>query len=131
MLAASGNYSPPRIIGLLGDAPPDPKIEKALQRNLKLVSSEHILLSFEVQGKYLKNLATCLKLMDIEGILVHGKHGQKLLKLCDKIDEAAKKAKSVNVVGIKGKKLWGSYVDLETKDGQREAFGKIIKLNHR
>ena len=84
MGVAHHNISPPTIIGVIGDRPPPKKWLASLRRVVRRWKTNHVCLPFEVDARYLKNMVACLKLMDIDAVIIHGAHRLRLARLINK-----------------------------------------------
>lgn len=92
------NFTPPRIIGALGDATLNRKFSAALDRELKRRSIDAVCLPFQVTPSHLKNLIACMRLMDIVGLAIHPSHQRRIIKFLPSVEKRAREAGFVDVV---------------------------------
>ncbi|MFH1873846.1 MAG: hypothetical protein ABH859_01495 [Pseudomonadota bacterium] len=117
-------FEAPRLIGVLAEKEIPQAEQKILAKELAKITSEYICLPFKVEKKYLKNVITCLKLMDIEGLIVVGAHQQAITEFV-KLDVAASEKGKVNVIKRNDNKFVGTYLE-EDKAFQQKALKAII-----
>ncbi|MBI4125865.1 MAG: hypothetical protein HY465_00070 [Deltaproteobacteria bacterium] len=96
-----------RIIGVLGARPPAAKWLASLKREVRRLSRHHVCLPLETERRTLKNTVLCLKLTDIEALVVHGRHRQALLPFLSRLDAAARRAARIDLVVRHGREFIG------------------------
>jgi len=84
------------IFGTLSDK--HPVMNRWTEKELKTILPKAVLLPFQVDKKHLKNVLTCMQLMDVMGLLVEGKHKKNIVKHLPMLDEIAKHAKTVDTI---------------------------------
>lgn len=95
------------IIGILGARPPDVKWLASLKREVRRLSRKHVCLSLEVDRHTLKNTILCLKLTDIEALVIHGSYRISLLPFLTRLDSTARRAARVDLVVRDGRGFLG------------------------
>ncbi len=103
------NVDDRKIIGVLSDKKVPVGISESLALHLEQKDRSYVCLPFVVEAEHLKNIVMCLKLMDIEGLVITGKHSKDIIKYLE-TDMSAKEAGMVNIVKRNGSKLIGSYL---------------------
>ena len=101
------DFTPPQIVGALGDDTLDPAFARTIERTLKKDGRDAVCLPFVVAPRYLKNIVTCMRLMDIVGLAVHPSHGKRIMKWLPSVEKRAKDAGFVDVVVRRGKRFVG------------------------
>lgn len=115
------NFNHPFVVGIVGD-----RLERHLRlrnkfelefkkKDLKNV----VYLLLRTQPKDLKNLITCMKLMDVIAVNLIEKYEKSALKLVDQLAPSAKTAKRVNLIIGKGNKFTGHFVEDIVRDSVR------------
>lgn len=100
-------FTPPQIVGALGNAKLEPQFAKAMERELKRRNFFAVCLPFQVEVRHLKNVVACMKLMDVVGLTVHPVHQRRILKHLDRCEKLATDVGFVDTVARRGKKLVG------------------------
>ncbi len=90
------NFDTPIIFGALCEH--SFELPRGLGRALAARAPGAILLPFQVEKRHLKNVLTCMRLMDIAGLVVMGSHQRAILGHLSNLDISAKKAGSVDVI---------------------------------
>lgn len=101
-------YSP-KIIGLISERTAPPKTVKKINSLMRKNKMPYVCLPFKVAARFLKNVTACMRLMDIEGLLIAGGHTRRMAKYV-KLTAQAKKNKLINVVSRRGSQFVGAYV---------------------
>ncbi len=103
-------FEPPKLLGILCDRSVPASFQKRIDLILKRRALPFVCLPFKVEAKYLKNVIACMRLMDIEGLIVLGKHERTMKKHVGHLSPEAKRARTVNVIVKKNKVFIGHYV---------------------
>lgn len=116
MKSTSYDFTPPRIIGALGDESLDPAFARAFERQLEKAGHNAACLPFRVAPRYLKNVIACMQLMDIAGLIVHPAHGGAIARYLTHVEDEAKAVGGVDTVvrrdkGFIGTSAWGCAVN--------------------
>jgi|GEM_PF-4423445 len=89
-------FDTPVIFGALCDRSLD--LPAGLARALKSRIPAAVLLPFKVEKRHLKNVVTCMRLMDVMGLVVLGSHRRSIVAHLKHLDGSAKKAGAVDVI---------------------------------
>ena len=108
-------FEAPRIVGLISDRMVPINLQKRLDRIFKRNYPEYVCLPFVVEPKYLKNVVACMRLMDIEGLIVLGNHTRRIRRYIPRLDRTAKEARQVNVILRRKKEFFGYYFEKSQK----------------
>jgi hypothetical protein len=100
-------FSPPLIVGALGDKNLGNDFAKTINRELKHRDCFATCLPFQVEAKYLKNMVACMRLMDIIGLVVHPSHQTRIAKYLNGTNNLAKEVGFVDTVVRRGNKFIG------------------------
>jgi len=100
-------FSPPLIVGAIGDKKLGDDFARTIDRELKHRDCFATCLPFQVEASYLKNIVACMHLMDVIGLVVHPSHQTRIAKYLSKTDKLAKQAGFVDTVIRRGNKLVG------------------------
>lgn len=95
------------MIGVLGARPPGATWLASLKREVRRLSRNHVCLPLEVERQTLKNTVFCLKLTDIEALVIHGSHRKALLPFLSRLDPTARRAARVDLVVRDGRGFLG------------------------
>ena len=104
-------FEAPKIIGVISDRTVPSTVQRKFDSAVKRHGPGFVCLPFKVEPKYLKNVIACMRLMDIEGLIVIGAHIKKMARCVPQLHGSAKKAKRVNVIRRTKKKFHGYYVE--------------------
>lgn len=96
-----------RIIGILNDGHGSYSTARSLEKKIRLRVRDVVCLPFAVEKKYFKNLIACMKLMDVEGLVINANHGKEVIKELSKVDKEARTAGFVDTLIHDGKTLTG------------------------
>jgi shikimate 5-dehydrogenase len=96
-----------RIVGVLNDKHDSYSTARSLEKKIRLRVRDVVCLPFAVEQKHFKNLISCMKLMDVEGLVVNATHGKRVLKELNKIDNDTRTAGFVDTVIRNGKTFTG------------------------
>lgn len=96
-----------RIVGVLNDGHDKHATARTLERRIRLRVRDVVCLPFAVEQKYFKNLVACMKLMDVEGLVVEVAHGKRVMKKLNRVDKNARAAGFVDTVTRSGKTFTG------------------------
>lgn len=96
-----------RIVGVLNNGYDNHTTARALERKIRLRVRDVVCLPFAVEQKYFKNLVACMKLMDVEGLVVDVTHGKRVMSELSRVDKKARAAGFVDTVTRNGKTLTG------------------------
>ncbi len=118
-------FEAPRLIGVLAEKEIPQTTQKALTKELAKITEGYVCLPFKVEKQYLKNVISCMKLMDIEGLIIVGAHQQAIAEFV-KLDKVATEAGRVNMIKRNNNSFLGTYLD-EDKMFPQEALKKITK----
>jgi shikimate 5-dehydrogenase len=100
-------FTPPKIVGALGNATLEPKFAKAMEREIKKRNFFAVCLPFQVEAKHLKNVVACMHLMDVVGLTVHPVHQRRIIKHLDRTERLASEIGFVDTIARRGSKLVG------------------------
>jgi hypothetical protein len=100
-------FTPPKIVGALGNSTLEPKFAKAMEREMKKRNFFAVCLPFQVEAKHLKNVVACMHLMDVIGLTVHPVHQRRIIKHLDRLEKMATEVGFVDTIARKGNKLVG------------------------
>jgi hypothetical protein len=116
-------FTPPTIIGALCER--EDEIPVPLLRRFARLKPRIAFLPFRVEHRYLKNVVACMKLMDIQGLAVFGRHQREIVCHLSSLSPAARQAGMVDVVLRKGRRLQGHHVlsTLPQKGSERKLMG--------
>lgn len=115
------NFEPPLVVGALCER--ESQIPLALKKVFARFGPGWVLLPFEVEKKHLKNTITCMKLMDIHGLIIFGLHKRNVCRHLPRFNGAAKKSGSVDIVKRQGKGFLGLKVDFCAKRNSKAGVG--------
>jgi shikimate 5-dehydrogenase len=117
-------FNHPFVVGIVGDRLKHHlKLRNKFELEFKRSGLKNVTyLLLRTQSKELKNLITCMKLMDVVAVNLVKKYEKAALKLIDKLDKSAKTARRVNLIAKSGRTFTGYFV----KDTVAESI-KIIK----
>ena len=107
MKSTSYDFSPPRIIGALGDENLDPAFATEFERFLTRRGHNAACLPFRVTPRYLKNVVACMRLMDVAGLVVHAAHARRIVTHLAKMEQEAVELGFVDTVVRRGKDFVG------------------------
>lgn len=99
------------MFGLIGnplDTSPSPRFYNSFFRKHRLNARY---LPFEVEARYLKNLVTCMKLVDLQGLNVTIPFKEKVIPFLDGLDRSAKLCGAVNIIVRKKNRFIGYNTD--------------------
>ena len=108
-------FEAPKIIGIISDKAVPALIQKRLNNHIRRRGISYVCLPFKVEPNYLKNVIACMRLMDIIGLIVVGKHTKLIGRFLPRLDRRARKRGIVNVVLRRKNRFIGSFI--ETKRG--------------
>jgi len=97
-----------KIVGVLNDGHDTHTTARSLEKRIRLRVRDVVCLPFAVEQKYFKNLVACMKLMDVEGLVVDVTHGKRVLRELNHVDKNAKAAGFVDTITRNGKTFTGS-----------------------
>ena len=103
-------FESPKIIGVLSDRNIPAHLQKRLDGLLKRRRIPYVCLPFRVEPKYLKNVIACMRIMDIEGLIVLGDHARRLARSMAHLTKSAKKAGFVNAIERRKNRFHGHYI---------------------
>jgi shikimate 5-dehydrogenase len=101
------DFTPPTIVGALGDATMDARFARAYEREFRAQKVDAACLPFRVERRYLKNIIACMKLMDVAGIIVHPSHAIAIVRHLPSLDRYAREAGFVDVIVRRGTRFVG------------------------
>ncbi len=101
------DFTPPTLVGALGDATMDARFARAYERAFRAQNIDAACLSFRVERRYLKNIVACMKLMDVAGIIVHPSHAVAIVRHVPMLDRYAREAGFVDVIVRRGTRFVG------------------------
>jgi shikimate 5-dehydrogenase len=104
-------FEAPKIIGILSDRTVPSTIQRKFDQVLKRKKLPFVCLPFRVETKHLKNVTACMRLMDIEGIIILGGHERRIKKFVASMDPLSKEAGKVNLLKKKRNKFNGYYIE--------------------
>jgi shikimate 5-dehydrogenase len=97
-----------RIVGVLNNGHNSHTTARTLERRIRLRVRDVVCLPFAVEQKYFKNLVACMKLMDVEGLVVDVIHGRHVMRELSSVDKNARTAGFVDTVTRNGKAFRGT-----------------------
>lgn len=106
-------FETPKIIGILSDKTVPSNVQRKFDGILK--RRGYACLPFKVETRYLKNVVACMRLMDIEGLIVLGNHTRRIRRFIPRLDKTAKEARQVNVILRRKKEFFGYYFEKSQK----------------
>lgn len=89
-------FNTAKIFGTLSEG--HPKVDRWISRELAFASGDAVLLPFQVEKRHLKNVLTCMRLMDVMGLLVKGDLRKDIVRYVPLLDKVAKRANSVDTI---------------------------------
>lgn len=98
-------FEPPVIIGALCEDEKD--IPQGIFKSFAKLEPRVAFLPFQVERRHLRNTIACMRLMDIAGLVVCGRHRKDILRHLDHIEEAARRAGTVDAVVRRGRRFVG------------------------
>lgn len=98
-------FATPVIFGALSDGAPT--VDRAVARALSSRVEGAVLLPFQVDRRHLRNIVACMRLMDIQGLIVQGAHRTAILKHLTKLDPLARRLGHVDTVARRGRGFVG------------------------
>jgi len=107
MISTVYDFTPPHIVGALGDETLDPTFARAYERLMNKDGIEAVCLPFHVAKRNLKNVVACMRLMDITGMVVHPAHCNGIARWLGKTEKLARDIGSVDTIVRKGSQLVG------------------------
>jgi shikimate dehydrogenase len=113
------DFEHPVVVGLIGkglNSPSNRRLQKRFQATLRRAGLPHVYLMLATEPKYLKNIIKCMRLMDVAGANIAKEYQPKIIKLLDRLDASAKKARMVNTIVNRGNKFVGYYLKDMVKD---------------
>lgn len=116
-------FEVPRIIGILSDRTVPSTLQKRFDMILKRRGLPYVCLPFKVEAKYLENVTACMRLMDIEGLIILGGHERRIIRYVHTLDSVSRECGKVNVLRRKRNKFNGHYIE---KD--RNFYQSAVKL---
>lgn len=102
------DFTPPPIVGALGGIGLTAAFARSHERALRECGSQAVCLPFQVERRHLKNLISCMRLMDIEGLIVHAGLSSHLARYLDHLDRMAKSTGLVDTVMRRGNRFVGT-----------------------
>jgi hypothetical protein len=96
-------FETPKIIGILSDRGVPASLLRKFDRIIKRKPAAYVCLPFKVEARYLKNVVACMRIMDIEGLIVIGDHERRIGKFM--------KAGRINVLKRTGNRLKGYHFE--------------------
>ncbi len=129
MKKTSYDFSPPPIIGVLGDFKMKASFARKFEREFLAQGHKVACLPFRVEKRYLKNVVECMKLIDVVGLIVHPSYSKTMIRHLPKAEKAAREAGFVDLVvhrdkGFVGMNAWTRTV-LQVMDLQKNKSRKI------
>lgn len=100
-----------KLFGLIGkplNVSPSPKLYNKIFKKYQMNCRY---LPFEVAAPYLKNLVTCMKLADLQGLNVTIPFKEKVIPHLDGLDRSARECGAVNTIVRKGNRFYGYNTD--------------------
>lgn len=74
-------FETPKIIGILSDKSVPANVLRKLDTIIKRKHAPYVCLPFKVEPKYVKNVLACMRLMDIDGLIIMGNHEERVGRL--------------------------------------------------
>jgi len=101
------DFTPPTLVGALGDATMDARFARTYERAFRAQGIDAACLPFRVEKRYLKNIIACMKLMDVAGLIVHPSHAVAIARHLPRLDRYAREAGFVDVIVRRGRRFVG------------------------
>lgn len=98
-------FGPPLIIGALCEDRKE--IPRELFKLFGRFGHRIAFLPFEVKRRHLKNTIACMRLMDIAGLVVFGRHRLQIVRHIPSLDKIARHTGSVDIITRKGNRFIG------------------------
>lgn len=95
----------PLIFGTLCEK--ECKSDPVVARGLRKAVGDSVMLPFSVESRHLKNVVLTMRLMDIAGLAINGRHRKTIMKYLSSKDGSAKNSGSADIVIRNGKSLKG------------------------
>lgn len=104
-------FNHPFIVGLIGRN--FGRRERLLQRKFKAVFKKsgmpYVYLLLKTEPEYLKNIITCMRLMDIMEVHISTEYSKKIVPYLNKLDKSARKTGKVSLIARHGRKFVGYF----------------------
>lgn len=114
------SFAPPTIIGALCER--EREIPAQLFRRFARLKPRIAFLPFQVERRHLKNVVACMRLMDVRGLAVFGRHQREIVRHLPSISPAARRAGRVDVVLRKGRRFQGHHVLTEIQERRQHSL---------
>ena len=106
---AKNFFNHPFVVGLIGRN--FGRRERLLQRKFKASFKKrdmpYVYLLLKTAPKYLKNIITCMKLMDVMEVHISPEYSKKVIPYLDNLDKSAKEVGKVSLITRQGKRFVG------------------------
>ena len=99
------SFETPKIVGALCENEDD--IPAQMRRRFAKFGKRIAFLPFSVERRHLKNTLACMKLMDVAGLMICGKHRASIAKHIADLDEGARRTGRVDCIVRRGKRFVG------------------------
>lgn len=107
MKKTTHDFSPPPIMGAVGDETLTRRYAATFEREIKRRGLTAVCLPLRVAPRHLKNVVACMKLMDIVGLAVHPSLQKRIMKWLPTVEKRARQAGFVDVVVRKNNRFVG------------------------
>lgn len=107
-------FNHPYVVGIVGKTLNNRKhllLRNKFNSVFKKKKLPFVYLLLKVEPKYLKNIITCMRLMDVIGVNVFKNYEKKVTPFLDSLDKSARIAKKVNVIAKKDRRFIGYHFD--------------------
>lgn len=101
------DFTPPPIIGALGDETLTKEYAASFERELRRRDTDAVCLPFRVAPRHLKNVVACMRLMDIIGLAIHPSLQKRIMKELPSVEKRARDAGFVDVVTRRNNRFVG------------------------
>ncbi len=114
------DFDHPYVVGIVADRINNKKnlaLRNSFTSEFKRRQLPFVYLLLKVELEHLKNLLTCMRLMDVIGVNLSLAYEKKVARHLDRLDSSAKASGRVNVIAKKGHKFVGFYVERDLVAG--------------
>jgi shikimate 5-dehydrogenase len=122
------DFSPPPIMGTLGDKTLTRRYASTFEREIKRRGIHAVCLPFRVSPRHLKNVVACMKLMDIAGMAVHPSLQKHMMKRLPNVEKRAREAGFVDVVVRRNNRFVGMNARSRAVEKGTSTTGAILDL---
>jgi hypothetical protein len=95
----------PALFGVLSED--RPFVSSILRSRFRRAVPKALLLPFQVEKRHLRNVLSCMQLMDICGLSITGEHRRSILRFVSEVDPLARACRSVDTIVRRGNRFCG------------------------